>query len=34
MDWISVRERLPEAGTYALVCSTMKVTDKIRFSRR
>lgn len=33
MDWISIKERLPEAGIYVLVCCTMKVTDKIRYER-
>ena len=33
MEWISVKERLPEAGIYVLVCCTMKVTDKIRYER-
>lgn len=31
MNWISVKERLPEGADYVLVCCTMKVTSKIDY---
>jgi hypothetical protein len=33
MDWISVKDGMPEAGIYVLACCTMKVTDKIRYEK-
>lgn len=33
MDWISVKDRLPKAGTDVLVCCTMKVTDNVRYEK-
>ena len=31
MEWISVKDRLPDRGQYVLVCCTMKVTSKIDY---
>ena len=31
MNWINVKDKLPECGTYVLVCCTMKVTSKIDY---
>lgn len=28
MNWINVKDKLPECGAYVLVCCTMKVTSK------
>ena len=31
MEWISVKDRLPETGIYVLASCTMKVRDKIDY---
>lgn len=31
MNWINVKDKLPECGAYVLVCCTIKVTSKIDY---